>query len=630
MSRKIITHTDKAKAALVIDPEKFTELNRWLNMEITNALSSRKALEAVWRDCLRQYEGVPKRAVRNYPIENSPNTEVTVGAIAADSVYAQTMDLKWLQTSPLITTRAVGNTEEDSKDAAAMQRWVNWVMLHEAGAREADDLATLDNIQLGTGIFYIPWIKRIKKTKTAKITSQSPKIMAIPPEDCVVQGGVHGDVEELDLIALRFWLTEAEVFERGKRNHWNLGSHEPAGPDDWVRVRREILDKHQKSISTAGSLYDIYDIYCYFDIDGCGEREDLYITYSHSGDSILHIAYNPFDYRPIVPFRYQTRPHVFWGLGVLEMIGPYQDVLTDIHNETMANMILANERHWVGRDGVIPSNMRLRRGKITLVPNPREDLIPLVMSDVYPSSFNAQMHIMSLAEKRVGVNEMSQPQGGSMGSRTPGITALTMMQQVNKRFTPAFDGMRQGLGMAAQQCMYRYQEKVLAGDADVMAHIVQVMGPEDGQRIINVLNNPSFDEAMTIELTASNPSTNREADRQNAVMLTNVLERYYGQVMQLVMLAANPQTPAPVRDIAAKIAGKAEVMIDRVMRTFDQVRDPATFALDLETGMAALEEQMPQIEQQMMQQQLVAGMAEGGGGGGGGGPLLGPESGGVG
>ena len=629
MSRKIITHTDRAKASLNIDPEAFTELNRWLNQEITNALSTRRALETVWRDCLRQYEGVPKRAVRNYPIENAPNTEVTVGAIAADSVYAQAMDLKWLQTSPLITTRAVGSTEEDSKNAAAMQRWVNWVMIHEAGAREADDLATLDDVQLGTGIFYIPWVKRIKKTKTAKVTSQSPKMMAIPPEDCIVPGGVHGDVEELDLIGLRFWLTEAEVFERGKRNHWNLGKHAPAGPDDWVRVRREMLDKHQKSSTRAGSLYDIYDIYCYFDIDGCGEREDLYVTYSHSGDAILHIAYNPFDYRPIVPFRYQTRPHVFWGLGVMEMIGPYQDVLTDMHNETMANMILANERHWVGRDGVIPGNMRLRRNKITLVPNPREDLLALQMADIYPSSFNAMMHIMNLAEKRVGVNEMSQPQGGSMGSRTPGITALTMMQQVNKRFTPAFDGMRQGLGMAAQQCMYRYQEKILSGDADVMAHICQVMGPEDGQRIIDVLNNPSFDEAMTIELTASNPSTNREADRQNAVMLTNVLERYYSQVMQLVMLAANPQTPQPVRDIAAKIAGKAEVMIDRVMRTFDQVRDPATFALDLETGMAQLEQQMPQIEQQMMQQQLMAGMAEGGGGGGGH-PLLGPESGGVG
>lgn len=616
MSRKIITHTDKAKAQLKIDPEAFTELNRWLNQEITNALSSRKPLEKVWRDCLRQYEGVPKHAVRNYPIENSPNTEVTVGAIAADSVYAQAMDLKWLQTSPLITTRPVGNDEESAKNSAAMQRWVNWVLLHEAGAREADDLATLDNVQLGTGVFYIPWVRNIKKTRTAHITSQHPKMLAIPPEDCIVQGGVHGDVEELELIGLRFWMTEAEVFERGKRNHWNLGGQEPAGPDDWVRVRREILEKHQKSIKSAGSLYDIYDIYCYFDIDGCGEREDLLITYSHSGDSILHIAYNPFDYRPIVPFRYQTRPHVFWGLGVLEMIGPYQDVLTDIHNETMANMILANERHWVGRDGVIPGNMRLRRGKITLVPNPKEDLIPLQMADVYPSSFNAQMHIMSLAEKRVGVNEMSQPQGGSMGSRTPGITALTMMQQVNKRFTPAFDGMRQGLGMAAKQCMYRYQEKILAGDNDVKAHIVQVMGEEDGMRIIEVLNNPSFDESMTMELTASNPSTNREADRQNAVMLTNVLERYYSQAMQLVMLAANPQTPEPVRAVATKIADKAEIMIERVMRTFDQVRDPGTFVLSVDEEIEALQEQMPQLAMQQMAQMMAAGGQGGGGGGG--------------
>jgi hypothetical protein len=317
MSRKIITHTDKAKASLKIDPEKFTELNRYLNQEITNSLSSRKPLERVWRDCLRQYEGVPKNPVRNYPIENSPNTEITVGAIAADSVYAQAMDLKWLQTSPLITTRAVGDTEEDSSNAMAMQRFCNWVMIHEAGAREADDLATLDNIQLGTGVFYIPWIRRIKKTRTATITSQSPKVMAIPPEDVIVPGGSRGDVEELDYIGLRFWLNEMEVQERGIRNKWNLGDHAPAGPDDWVRVRREILDKNQKNISEAGNLFDIYDLYCYFDIDGCGEREDLYIVYSHSGDAILHIAYNPFDYRPIVPFRYQTRPHVFWGLGVL-------------------------------------------------------------------------------------------------------------------------------------------------------------------------------------------------------------------------------------------------------------------------------------------------------------------------
>ena len=60
------------------------------------------------------------------------------------------------------------------------------------------------------------------------------------------------------------------------------------------------------------------------------------------------------------------------------------------------------------------------------------------------------------------------------------------------------------------------------------------------------------------------------------------------------MLAANPTTPQPVRDVAIKIADKAEEMIDRVMRTFDQIRDPSTFVLEITEELAALEQQMPQ------------------------------------
>jgi hypothetical protein len=615
MSRRIITHTEKAKSELRLDSEAVTSLSRWIGNELVNSLSARKPLEAVWRECLRQYEGVPKRPYRNYPIENAPNTEITIGAIAVDSIYAQAIDLKWLQTSLLMTCRSVGNDEDSAKNAAALQRFANWVALHEADARQADDLATLDDIMLGTGIFYIPFVEHVKKTRTATITSRGPRIIAIPPEDCIVPGGSYGDVENLSWIAVRFWLSEDEINERGVRNNWNLGLSAPTGSTDWVRTRREIFAKHQKGLSQVGSFYDVFDFYCYYDIDGDGEREDLYVIYCQSADTILHVAYNPFDYRPIVPFRYQVRPHVFWGLGALEMIAPYEEVLTDVQNEATANMILANERLWVGREGAIPSNMRLRRGKIILTPTPKEDLIPLVMADIYPSAFNVQAQLMMLAERRVGVNEMSNPRASSvMGSRTPGITALTLMQQVNRRFTPAFDGMRQGLGMAVQQCMYRYQERLLAGDDEIKAHIVTVLGSEDGLRVITVLSDRNFDEAFTVELTASNPSTNREADRQNAVMLTNILERYYSQAIQLTMMAANPQVPQQVRDVAVKIAEKAEVVIDRVIRTFDQVRDPSTFVLDISAELSSLEEQAPA---DAMAQLGMLGQAAGGGGLGG-------------
>jgi hypothetical protein len=162
--------------------------------------------------------------------------------------------------------------------------------------------------------------------------------------------------------------------------------------------------------------------------------------------------------------------------------------------------------------------------------------------------------------------------------------------------------------------MYRYQERLLAGDDEIKAHIVTVLGSEDGLRVITVLSDRNFDEAFTVELTASNPSTNREADRQNAVMLTNILERYYSQAIQLTMMAANPQVPQQVRDVAVKIAEKAEVVIDRVIRTFDQVRDPSTFVLDISAELSSLEEQAPA---DAMAQLGMLGQAAGGGGLGG-------------
>ncbi|WP_460918268.1 hypothetical protein, partial [Staphylococcus aureus] len=78
--------------------------------------------EFLWRELLRLYDGVPKNPVRNTPIEHAPNIEVTLGAIATDAIYAQTLDLV-TNISPLITCRAVD--QRWSKHTKAIQRFSN-------------------------------------------------------------------------------------------------------------------------------------------------------------------------------------------------------------------------------------------------------------------------------------------------------------------------------------------------------------------------------------------------------------------------------------------------------------------------------------------------------------------------
>jgi hypothetical protein len=311
------------------------------------------------------------------------------------------------------------------------------------------------------------------------------------------------------------------------------------------------------------------------------------------------------DRRPLESMVYQRRAHMFYGLGVLEMIRPFEEKITDIHNYSTLNILLANSRVWVG-DGSVPDNLKIWPGRVINGLQDKDSLRALQMADVYSSIWQDQMVVMQLANQRVGINEAVSP--NSMPSRTPGITTMSMLQQVNRRFTPAFDSMRACIAGSVRQCLYRYQERLLAGDEAAMATIFQVLDYESANLVIDALKNDSFDEQVDIELTAASASVNREADRQNAILLTNLLGQYYQRTLELISIAANPQTPPEVREIANRIAAAAGEVIDRTIRTFDQVRDPATFVIDVENTTAQLEEQggSPQAALQQLVQTLVS------------------------
>lgn len=596
MARHINVHS--TRQALNPTEGQLAGLEEYLTREIEDAISSRHNLESIWRELMRQYEGVPKNPVSNFPIENAPNVEVTLGAIAADALYASMVDLIYTAT-PLVTARPVPKLTGDkaySNSVKAFQRFINWVAANEANCRLASEDSLLDDIQLGTGIYYVPWGEETRKTKTASVINRGPRIWSIPVEDCLVPGGLKtSDIEEFPWIGLRFWLTKYDMADRAIRNNWNVSAALPAAAKDWVSVRREEVARHNEGIERKSSLFEILDIYAYYDIDGDGQREDLYIVFDRTSRRVLHASYNPYDRRPIVSCVYQRRAHMFYGLGVLQMLSPFQSELTDLHNYQTLNALLSNCRIWKGREGRIPENMRIWPNRVIELLDPQTDLVPEQMADVYASLPQIQFVVMQLAEKRVGANELApSPRPQMMGSRMPGITALSLLQQVNKRFTPAFDGARLALSTALMQTMYRYQERVLAGDMAAIEHIYRILGDEDGTRVVGILSDRNFNENMIVEMTAASASVNREADRQNAMMLVQVLAQYYQQTLELVGIASNPQTPPEVKSVAMKIAQSAGEVIDRTIRTFDQVRDPALFIIEVEEEMNAAMQGAPQ------------------------------------
>jgi hypothetical protein len=219
--------------------------------------------------------------------------------------------------------------------------------------------------------------------------------------------------------------------------------------------------------------------------------------------------------------------------------------------------------------------------------------------------------IMQLANRRVGMSEMTSPT--QMPNRTPGITALSMLQQVNRRFTPAFNDMRLCISGALRQCLYRYQERLLSGNNGVFDHFTSVVGPQSALALDSLLRNENFDEWFDVELTASSVSVNREADRQDAIMLVNTLGQYYKGLLELTLFASNPQAPPEAREVARKISIASSEIMDRALRTFDQVRDPATFTVSIEEDINRAAAEAPQRLMQQIAGSLGGALLGGGG-----------------
>ncbi len=601
----------------ILQKLKYTEedlqtMESWVELMVSDAVSSRRPLEVSWRRHLKMYEGIPKQETRDVPIPNAPNIEVPVGATAADTINAQVIDLIF-STTPLITARARRRAEakpELVEAVNALQQFCNALSQSpEVGLRNAAEDSLLDTVQLGSGFFYVPWVEKQKKTKTAKVLSRGPRIRAVAPEDVICTAGNKTDIDEMALFGFQFYYTEHELNALAKANNVDIDQFQPLGARNTVRAAREVLGQHMEGVESKSNIYDVQLLFCYYDIDGDGIDEDLMIIYNHSSGKIGLCTYNPMDRRPGVKMVYQRRAHMFFGLGVLGMIDPYEEKLTDIHNFGTLNMLLANSRFWVG-DGTIPENMAIIPNKVVQGAS-ADSLKNMAMADVYGSIYQEQQMVQQLANNRVGINDAVSP--GNVPNRTPGITTMSMLQQVSKRFTPAFDSIRAGLAGALLQCLYRYQERLLAGDTLAEASILQSMGYTHGMRIIQLLKDDKFDEQVAVELTAASASKNTAADRQDSVLLTNLLGSYYQRTLELITLASAPETPTEVRDIAIKIATAASTAIERTINTFDVVRDPKTFVIDVENEINSLEENaqvsndvMGQLMGGLLQQQQAA------------------------
>lgn len=572
-----------------------SKLREHLQNEHKRALDSRFGVEGVWRTALRMYQGTPPDNQRWLPFENAPIIEVTVGAMAADSVYAQANDLIF-QTKPPLTIRS--RKREFEAHAEAMQDLVDYGV--ESGVWNFTPAAKeglLDDVQLGTVVWYVPYTKTVRKTDLREVVTFGPKIHCLAPEDFIIPGNSTKDIQSVKFATMRMWMGKSELNLRARLNNWTVDDAGSADSNSIVRKDRMRTAGVTGSDGGAKPTICIADTFLYYDIDDDGIDEDLEIIWNMTSGNILKAMYNRYDCRPFVLECYQDRAHIAYGLGVMEMSIPFERMETELWNNHVWNVMIANNKLYTGPSTAMQEMTSSWPGKF--IPDDDGPIKALDMGEVNATGIQAVTMVGGMARERVGVQNLTAPIRSS--SRTPGISMLSMMQQANRRFSPAFDNMRNGLSQAVMQCLYRIQEQVRGANRDLIKKLKQIMGDEKADLLIDLFRRSDVEltDALDVQLTAASVSVNRESDRQNMVMLaTQIYKPYLDGMAQLAQVAAQP--PFPGADKVAKEAASAlNRLMRKIIKSFDQIADVQGFLIEID-------EVQPMFEQLGMQNPAAA------------------------
>jgi hypothetical protein len=584
-------------SALKLTNDQRTRLKEFLVTDTRKALDGSFGLRNTWRQAIRSYQGDPidEPDQRWRPFAGAPRIEISVAAEIQDTVVSQVEDLIF-QVHPPLTVRARKGKYDDV--AAAVQELVDHGV--ESGFwnfEQGVKRGTIDWAQLGTVIWYVPFTKTVRVTDVRTVVTMGPRISVVAPEHFILPAGADKDIQQAKFCTMRTFMSKNELKLRKAINHWVID--DAAGSD-----QDSMVAKDRKSAAGLGgggyteNKIPVGQTWCYFDLKGDGVEADLKVSWNMLTGGIMKASYNDTNWRPFVLECYQDRGHVYAGVGVPEMVLGYEKAATEIINNHIWNMMIANTKAYTGPSEAMQEVTDIYPGKY--MPNDtNQPVTPLDMGQVNASAVQAVSLILSMARERVGVQSLSAPIKSA--SRTPGISMLSMLQQANRRFTHPFNNMRNGAGQVVMQCLYRIQEEVLGGNTELMDKITTILGDDKAELVFNLMKQSEVElrDALNIQLIVSSVSVNRESDRQSLVQLTTqVIPLYWNAKKELAQFIAMP----PFRG-ADKVAENANEVLDKlfvkVMKTFDQVSDSRAMIISLDDIRMAqqADQQMAQLQQ---------------------------------
>jgi hypothetical protein len=246
------------------------------------------------------------------------------------------------------------------------------------------------------------------------------------------------------------------------------------------------------------------------------------------------------------------------------MLDQLQEEISTIHRQRIDNATLANMRMIVTSraiEGLRPGDP-LYPGKVIRASS-TDDVKPLQLTEVYPSTFTNEQVSMTLAERVSGVNEAMLGRALPV-TRTTATAQIQLLEENRQRFELAIRRARRVIGKAGEMIYDQFHQFGTGGLAQEWLGdrglIVEELFRMPRERVV---------AGFAVNVVPTTARVNRQIEMQSNLQLFQLLVQLHQQLLPIAQAFAPQALPM----IAHALVSGARRFMLRVLEAFDE-KDP--------------------------------------------------------
>jgi len=540
---------------------------------------------------VRLYKARPKNANVDWPWPGAANLVIPIIGTYSDELLSRVMGGIWMY-DPLWAATISGDIP--SKDGEELKLIIQNFLMDMAYAPDELDLYRVEQssfhsaIKYGTGMIYAPYeyeteYQRVYKSggesdtsdvisvdeEYTKIDGPAPRLM--PLNRCVFDPSVpkledmkmHGHIESLNVWDIQDLKAKSPYYKQADID-FLLNSPDAAQETEMEIEINSQFGIDSSGIDTGAARWYIYNLWFQF---RCGGKAYSFnARYHKRSERILWITFNnyPKNMKPYQDMKLAYDDESYLGTGFAEMLHIAQKEVSNNNNWRTNNRNYAMLGAWrIDPESKLSSMLDIFPG--VGIPARKDEVEYLkIGADLGYSDGPDQFH-MAVAKERVGVDPAMGGTGGGIVNPKRGIysaagTSMVMSQQNNRNNLRTGD-MRSAHVKLAMKFLTMYSSfgigdklKKYGTQADKLKKALQMY--KEG--------------TLGLRLRPASASANKELDRQNDILLSDKVDRFYAQEAQMVQaIMTQGITPELQKLYMDQLLG-ARALMNTLLRNFNK------------------------------------------------------------